>query len=146
MLGLLAVSPGSICYESCLSSLSLWFWKNFSSPVACRHSATTSVLGSWIKVDDQSLLVKLLSFNIVLSTQKYQIYIYVCEYIYIYIYLSCTMHCLYQSAHCGSLNFFFFSDSKNDSMFWILLQHHFSVSINWSYFIILHFLLIFNIF
>lgn len=96
-----------------------------------------------MKVDDQALLVKLLSFNIVLSTQKYQIYIYVWVYIYIYLVL-CTV---FANLHIVEvLTFFFFSDSKNDSMFWILLQHRFSVSINWSYFIILHFLLIFNIF
>lgn len=104
MLGLLAISPGSICYESCLSSLSLWFWKNFSSPVACRHSATTSVLGSWMKVDDQSLLVKLLSFNIVLSTQKCQIYIYVWVYIYIYLVL-CTV---FANLHIVEVLTFFF--------------------------------------
>lgn len=92
MLGLLAVSPGYICYESYLSSL---FWKNYGNPVARIHSATTSVLGSWMKVDNQSLLVKLLTFTIVLSTQRLSnIYIYIClcECIYIYIYLVlCTV-------------------------------------------------------
>lgn len=39
-----------------------------------------------------------------------------------------------------------FWQQKSPSMFWILLQHLFSISINWSYFSVLHFLLVFRIF
>lgn len=105
MLGLLAVSPGYICYESYLNSL---FWRSYGNPVAHIHSATTSVLGSWMKVDNQSLLVKLLSFNIVLSTQRYQIYICVCEYIYISLVL-CTVSA---NLHIVEVLTFFFWQQK----------------------------------
>lgn len=98
------------------------------------YSTCIIILESWTRVDNQSLYLKLLNSNIVLGTQRYKVYIYL-----LYHALSLPVCIL-----CKSLTLFW--QQKSLPVFWILLQHLFFISINLSYFRVLHFLLFFCIF